>query len=525
MESLTRLLSAQGVAGALSEQEGASLADALSGVAGGQVYARSIVGFDGTVAMLVRGDQGKSLAVLCSGNCDASAVALFEGNTATHNIDGQEVRVRTGPLSHANIEKLREKLSYLRPQVSGLATSAGLGDRLGLATPGHIHAIRGSGVFAFLSQQSIREMTRTNRTPEQVMDDAAWGVFQEGFRDGFGSDADHLKTTADIDICVAAGFTMFTIDPGDHVDDDADNDAVDALRSKCENLPWAALDTNMEDTLSRYSGKSLPTANAETIDEPALLRAFAKYGKAVAHTAAMYRHLADRKGGDPFELEMSVDETNSPTSALEHYIVASELKRLGVEWISLAPRFVGRFEKGVDYIGDLGQLEQAIADHAQIASALGPYKLSIHSGSDKFSAYPLFVKHCGGYTHLKTAGTSYLEAVRTIAHVDTALFREILDFAIQRYPEDKASYHVSADLGKVTAPSSLSDGDLPAVLDHFDSRQVLHCTFGSVLTTQKSDGSPLFFNRFMQTLKTNEDTHFEMLEAHLGRHIAPFARQ
>ena len=70
----------------------------------------------------------------------------------------------------------------------------------------------------------------------------------------------------------------------------------------------------------------------------------------------MYRHLLKAAGATPVELEVSVDETDTPTSPAEHYYVACELKRLGVEWVSLAPRFVGRFEKGVDYIGDLGEL-------------------------------------------------------------------------------------------------------------------------------------------------------------------------
>ncbi len=99
--------------------------------------------------------------------------------------------------------------------------------------------------------------------------------------------------------------------------------------------------------------------------------------------------------------------------------------------------------------------------------------------------------------HLKTAGTSYLEALRAIAKIDPALFREIMAFAIERYPTDRASYHVSADLAKVPAPDSLSDADLAGILDQFDTRETLHVTFGSVLTTQV-DGRPRFRDRFMQ---------------------------
>ena len=119
--------------------------------------------------------------------------------------------------------------------------------------------------------------------------------------------------------------------------------------------------------------------------------------------------------------------------------------------MSLAPRFVGRFEKGVDYIGDLGELEKDVAAHAALARHFGPYKLSLHSGSDKFSVYPIAARLAKGLVHLKTAGTSYLEALRTAAAVDPAFFRAIYAFARERYDTDKASYHVSAELGKAPA--------------------------------------------------------------------------
>ena len=151
---------------------------------------------------------------------------------------------------------------------------------------------------------------------------------------------------------------------------------------------------------SRFAVEHLKVA----FDEAVLLRAAAKYGKAVAHVAKMSRHLLKAAGTTPVELEVSVDETDTPTSPAEHYWVASELQRLGVAWVSLAPRFVGRFEKGVDYIGDLGELETDVAAHAAIARHFGPYKLSLHSGSDKFSVYPIAARLAKGLVHLKTAG-------------------------------------------------------------------------------------------------------------------------
>ncbi|HZY42899.1 MAG TPA: tagaturonate epimerase family protein, partial [Anaerolineae bacterium] len=198
-----------------------------------------------------------------------------------------------------------------------------------------------------------------------------------------------------------------------------------------------------------------------------------------------------------------------------HIFIVNELKRLGVQWVSLAPRYVGRFEKGVDYIGDLQELEADLAGHAAIARAFGPYKLSLHSGSDKFSVYPLIVAAARGVVHLKTAGTSYLEALRAIARVNAPLFRELLALAIERYPIDCASYHVSADVSRVARPQLLRDANLPDVLDQFDTREALHVTFGSALAQYGDD--------IRGTLMTHEAEHYAALEAHFIRHLMPFA--
>ncbi|NLF33007.1 MAG: hypothetical protein GX591_19245, partial [Planctomycetes bacterium] len=256
------------------------------------------------------------------------------------------------------------------------------------------------------------------------------------------------------------------------------------------------------------------------LDEQSFKRAAVKYGNAVAHTAAMYEHLRSVAKGD-FELEVSVDETDSPTSPEEHYFFASELRRLGVKWVSMAPRFVGRFEKGVDYIGDVEQFGGSFARHVAVMRTLGPYKISIHSGSDKFSVYPIVAELTGGLVHLKTAGTSYLEALRAVAGIDAGLFREILDFARERYDTDKATYHVSAQVAKVPPAASVSDDKLADLLDEFNARQVFHCTFGSVLT---ADGGERFKKRIYAALASDEEAHYRLLERHLGRHAQPLAK-
>jgi hypothetical protein len=493
-------------------------AAAAGGATGFRPYPRSAITAEGITYFIGKRGLGKRLCLVWEGD-EPRSVRDFCGERFTAEIGGRTCTIQAGYLDHMNAAGLRKHLPWAGPRTMGLSTSVGTGDRLGLATPAHVRAVRGTGLRPFFAQQSIREMQRTDRSPDDVMDTATFGVFQEGFREGFGADADHLKTVEDLDRTIDAGFTMFTIDPGDHVDNAAHTDDAVVLSDKFGALPWGDLETLGDDTRTRWVEQRLllPDDSTVVFDEETLLRAADKYGRALAHTVHMYRHLASRMGGRPFELEMSVDETATPTSVAEHIFVASELRRLGVHWVSLAPRFIGEFEKGVDYIGGTEAFRRSFAQHVAVLQHFGPYKISIHSGSDKFSIYPIVAELSGGLVHLKTAGTSYLEALRAVARVDPALFRRIMAFGICRYSEDRASYHVSAEVTRVPDPADLPDADLSAVLDQFDTREVMHVTFGSVLKSDLRD--PL-----METLMAQEEVHYETVRAHMERHVQPFVK-
>ena len=470
---------------------------------------------------MVRTPSGNRMLVVPSA-ARRGLLTDFDGERGEHG--GEPFLV--GPLTARNAAALRCHLRWLEPRPLPPATSAGFGDRLGLATPGHVRALRAVGgtITPVFAQQSIREMTRTARSPQAVIDDATWGSFEAGWQAGQGADADHLKTPGDITACAAAGFTMFTLDPGEHVNRDADSAPPGALREAWEALPWDRLEDSPAAMRARLAGRAFDIeGQAVHLDEGTLLKAAVKYGRAVAHVTAMYRHLCAVIGGRPFDLEVSVDETDTPTAPAEHIFVASELRRLGVRWASLAPRFVGRFEKGVDYIGDLAAFDADIRVHAAIARVFGPYKISLHSGSDKFSLYETAARHTRGLIHLKTAGTSYLEALRAIARVSPDLFRSIYAFSRGRYEDDRASYHVSAALASAPEPGGIADADLPSLLEDFHARQVLHVTFGSVLTARHADGSPVFAGTMQSILRAHPDVYAACLERHFVRHLRPFA--
>ena len=457
---------------------------------------------------------GNELRLVVLGRAGSSVALKINGEYSLHA--GRPLII--APMSPQNAAVLRNQLPWLQPKLLGLRTSAGMGDRLGLATPGHIHAIRKTGgtIAPIFAQQSIREMTRTGRTPQQVMDDATWGVFQENWQGGFGADADHLKTPEDINTCLAAGYTFFTIDPGAYVDNRAESASMSDLRALAEKLP-PELQANASDLLN----KKVHIEHVKlTFDEATLLKAMVKYGHAIWHVTKMYQYLEEVTGDGTFEMEVSVDETEQPTTHAEHVYIASQLKDLDVEWVSLAPRYVGDFEKGVDYIGDVATFEADIAGHAAIARHFGPYKLSLHSGSDKFSIYPAAMRQTQGLIHLKTAGTSYLEALRTIAALDVDFLRKIYVFAREHYEADKATYHVSAQLARAPEPENVTDW--PSLLEQFDARMILHHTYGSVLTQQTSEGKKQFYDHLMSLLRAHPDAYAKNLEKHFMRHLRPF---
>ncbi|MEX0929592.1 MAG: tagaturonate epimerase family protein, partial [Balneolales bacterium] len=284
-------------------------------------------------------------------------------------------------------------------------------------------------------------------------------------------------------LMVRAGYTMLTIDPSEYVINEASGYGKDELLKRSAELPWKDLQSSQDRFISAYNGKTFFISDDFHIKptESEVLQALVKYGGVVAHTSRLHNHLKSNWPDHPVEIELSIDETDSPTTLFEHYMIVSELKRLGIALTGIAPRFVGDFEKGIDYKGDPGHFKDEYVRHLGIANKLGPYKISIHSGSDKFGVYEVIGSLKQGHVHVKTAGTSYLEALRTVAAADPGLFGEILDFSRAKFKTDRQTYHISADLTKVPEAGRCSTTELFGLLDQDDARQVLHVTFGSVL--------------------------------------------
>jgi hypothetical protein len=124
-----------------------------------------------------------------------------------------------------------------------------------------------------------------------------------------------------------------------------------------------------------------------------------------------------------------------------------------------------------------------------------------------------------GNLHLKTAGTSWLEAVRLVAMVNPTLYREMHRFALKVFKDASGLYHVTTDLEQIPKLEELSDQELPSLLDQDDSRQLLHITYGYLLNAKDGNGKKIFRDRFFHTLTQYEEDYWSLLEKHIEKHL------
>ena len=452
----------------------------------------------------LRADSSRVLAVF------GPEMDLFEGKQVS--LQGRVYKLC--PLNVENSKVIRRLFDFTNPvSYKGHNVTIGLGDRLGLASAGHIRLIRDLDIFPVLAQQSMRELNLTGRTYEDVLADVVWAVFREGYTKGYGADGDHLKTFDEVKNALDCGYTMITLDCSEHIRNDlftADQTEINAQYLK---LP-ADIKSSLENT---YLDKSIRLNGDAYIGftESELRRIALIYLPVIDHSIAVYeRSLKGRE----IDFEVSIDETLCVTSPQAHFFAANELFRRGVEISGIAPRFTGEFQKGIDYIGDISGFERDFAIHAGIAARFG-YRVSVHSGSDKFSIFPIVGRLSGGKYHLKTAGTSWLEAIRVIAANAPELYREIHAFALENLSEARKYYHITEDVSDIAEISDAADDALPGYLDQDSARQALHITYGLILSASARDGSPLFRDRISSALRTYEAEYYEALRKRLGRHL------
>ena len=333
--------------------------------------------------------------------------------------------------------------------------SFGVGDRFAHQAKSQLAAFQklaADGVkIAPVWNKSNREHTFVGSEPQSVFDAGKAAVAALGWKDGWHVDADHIRLETVDRFLPCSDF--FTLDVADSIGKPAAAEDVKAFVDRHPEL------------VGTISIPSIATPFTTTRTD--IERIVSKYLLAVQDAGKIYRHIAAKKGEDNFIAEVSMDETDAPQTPPELLVILAAIADEKIRAQTIAPKFTGRFNKGVDYVGDLVQFEKEFHDDlAVIAHAIARYglpanlKLSVHSGSDKFSLYPIIrrtLPKFGAGLHIKTAGTTWLEEIIGLAEAGgdgPALGKEIYAYALAHVDELCAPYASVIDIDKSKLPSA-----------------------------------------------------------------------
>lgn len=405
--------------------------------------------------------------------------------------------------------------------------SFGIGDRFGRQGKAQLHALRkarAQGVeIVPVWNKSHREHSIIGTTPANTRTEADQAVQALDWNAPYFVDADHIGLH-NVDAFLEAS-DFFTLDVADFIGKPAPaeiiKDWVHAHRAWIGTIAIDGLETPL----------SVTTEDLETIA--------ATYALAVQEAGRIYRHIREYKGDDNFITEVSMDETNTPQSPVDMLFILAALAKEGIPAQTIAPKFTGRFNKGVDYVGEVEQFALEFRqDLAVIRFAVQEFglpqnlKLSIHSGSDKFSLYApvgAAIRETGAGLHLKTAGTTWLEEIIGLSlaggsGLETA--QTVYAQAYSRFDELCGPYATVIDINRKALPApetvqAWSGQQLAAKVQHdpacpdFDPniRQLLHV--GYKVAAEMGD-------RYLAVLDEHEETIAATVTANLyERHIQP----
>jgi hypothetical protein len=369
--------------------------------------------------------------------------------------------------------------------------SFGVGDRFAHEAEPQLDAferLAAAGVVvAPVWNKSNREHSFIGSEPASVRAAAAAAVAARRWPHSWFVDADHVRLET-VDRFIPTS-DFFTIDVADSIGRPAADDDVRAFVARHPELARPVVVPGIDRPIE---------LSAESAG-----RIAAHYLLACREAGTLYRHIAAARGAAGFVTEVSMDETDEPQTPPQLLVILALLADEGIAVQTIAPKFTGRFNKGVDYVGDLARFEQEFADDVAICRfASDRYglpaglKLSVHSGSDKFSLYPVIrrtLQRTGAGVHLKTAGTTWLEELIGLAEAGgdgLALVREIYALALDKIDELCGPYATVIDVDRTRLPSAAEvagwDGPrLAAAIRHVPGnpafnphvRQLLHVSF------------------------------------------------
>jgi hypothetical protein len=367
----------------------------------------------------------------------------------------------------------------------------GVGDRFGHQGRAQLKAFltaRKQGIDVHpVWNKSNREHSLIGSNPADVRVEAQDAVENLGWNGAYFVDADHINLKT-VDRFIEAS-DFFTLDVAEDVGRPFPSELSERFLAAVQ--PYLG-------TLT-IPGISAPFA----ITRALAIAAADKFLFAIQTAGQIYRHIESQKGVDRFVTEISVDETDKPQTPPELFLILAMIAQEKIPVQTIAPKFTGRFNKGVDYVGDLSQFEKEFDEDLHVlAFAVREFgfpptlKLSVHSGSDKFSLYPiirkLIQKHQAGL-HVKTAGTTWLEELVGLAEAGgegLAIAREIYLGALRQFADLTQPYASVIDIDLRQLPSAdevaawgsdefvrtlRHDSKCPGYNPHF--RQLLHVSF------------------------------------------------
>ena len=310
-------------------------------------------------------------------------------------------------------------------------------------------------------------------------------------------------------VCEQAGFTPLVaawpvLDPSEYFARQADSLSADELAAAQTALLEDGVFTH-SDWMAAYLDRDF---GGHRFTPDSLARAAVKFGWAIAYSAELSAELS----GD-FEIDFAA--TFQPTTPIEHLFIALELRSRGVSPSALALRWPGRFEAAVDLEDDAPEFALAVAAHAAVARLAGNYRLSFSHTEEKFSVLPAIGRECGERLLVKTSGLAWMAALRVIARVEPALFREILRSAQEHFVFDKVSAPIATNEEDVRFLPETSDAELERTfLEDARGRQLLHVTARSILR------EPPLADPLRALLAAHSAQHHELLRASVARHLA-----
>ena len=312
------------------------------------VYPDSIRSTRGLTCFISKDSHKKYLGILEPEKIirKSDFVDQIGSNISAESINGYTIRLFKR--SDKNLNKLLNIFPELSPSPLGTDTSFGFGDRLGIANAAHIRAIKKQKtLLPVLAQQSVRELSKTEKNFKIIVAQSVWNILQEGYKGKWGADADHIKKRKHFVKAVEAGMTMYTLDTSEHLNETVLN--MTSARIK-ENY---RLDTEyMKGIIKNYLDRKIEiNGNVLDFNEDTVIRLALVYGKALKFTEEIFQFLSGKL--KVFDYEVSFDETNTITTPEAHYFIVNELRRSNIDFTSLALRFPGTFEKGIDYKGNI----------------------------------------------------------------------------------------------------------------------------------------------------------------------------